>query len=174
VKELKRGVCPLMHGAVMLRRNALSQSGGYNPAFERIQDVELWLRLSQYHRLANIPAILYHFRKHDSSITTQARIDLRIREFAKTGKLQPQTSVEDWINFCRQFDHECEAGRWNDIFEAENYLRKAQIALAGGEPIRAARSLASAFKLNRALAADVPVRVGRRIWRAFSAVGSQS
>lgn len=171
VKELKRGVCPLMHGAVMLRNTALSQSGVYNPVFNWMQDVELWLRISQYHRLANMREVLYQFRKHDSSTTYKARIDLRIREFAKTGKLQPETKVEDWSNFCRQFEDECEAGRWNDTFEAENLLRNAQIELANGQPLRAARWVADAVRLNPALVTDVPGRVGRRVWRALPVVG---
>jgi glycosyltransferase involved in cell wall biosynthesis len=171
VKELKHGFCPLMHGAVMLRRTALTQCGVYNPVFNWIQDVELWLRLSQYHQLANMREVLYQFRKHDSSITQKARIDLRIKEFAKTGKLQPQTNVEDWTNFCRQFEEECEAGRWNDTFEAENRLRKAQIELAKGQPLRAVRWVADAVRLNPALVTDVPARVGRRVWRTLPVVG---
>ena len=110
----------------------------YNPVFNKIQDVELWLRLSQYHRLSNLREVLYQFRKHDSSITQTARIDLRIREFAKTGKLQQETKVEDWTNFCQQFEDDCEAGRWNDTFEAEKHLRNAQIELAKGQLLRAA------------------------------------
>jgi glycosyltransferase involved in cell wall biosynthesis len=171
VKELKRGVCPLMHGAVMLRRAALSQCGVYNPVFSHMQDVELWLRLSQSHRLANMREVLYQFRKHDSSITHKALIDLRIREFAKTGKLQPGTKVADWTNFCKQFDDECESGRWNDTFEAENHLRNAQIELAKGQPLRAVRRIADAVRLNPALVTDVAARVGRRVWRALPVVG---
>jgi glycosyltransferase involved in cell wall biosynthesis len=171
VKELKRGVCPLMHGAVMLRRTALAQCGVYNPVFNWIQDVELWLRISQSHRLANMREVLYQFRKHDSSTTYKARMDLRIREFGKTGKLQPQTKVEDWTAFCKRFEGECEAGRWNDTFEAENLLRNAQIELARGQPLRAARRVADAVRLNPALVTDVPARVGRRVWRALPVVG---
>jgi glycosyltransferase involved in cell wall biosynthesis len=167
VKELKRGVCPLMHGAVMMRRTALVECGDYNPAFNWMQDVELWLRLSQHHRLANMREILYNFRKHDSSITQQARIDLRVREFAKTGKLQPQTDVDEWIEFNRQFDNECGAGHWNDTFAAENHLRNAQIELAKGQLLRAAQSIKDALRLNPRLISDVPARVGRRVWRAL-------
>src|SRR5262245_833285 len=171
VKELKRGVCPLMHGSVMVRRAVLSQCGVYNPEVSHMQDVELWLRLSRYHRLANMREVLYQFRKHDSSITHKALIDLRIREFAKTGKLQPETKTEDWTDFCEHFDDDCQAGRWNDTFEAENHLRKAQIELAKGQPLRAARRVADAVRLNPALVTDVPARVGRRVWRALPVVG---
>jgi hypothetical protein len=155
----------------MLRRAALSQCGVYNPVFSHLQDVELWLRLSQSHRLANIREVLYQFRKHDSSITHKALIDLRIREFAKTGKLQPGTKVVDWTDFCKQFDDECESGRWNARFEAENNLRDAQIELAKGQPLRAARRIADAVRLNPALVTDVAARVGRRVWRALPVVG---
>src|SRR5262249_37645167 len=150
--------------AVMLRMIALTQYGVYNPVFNWIQDVELWLRLSQYHRLADIRAALYQLRKHDSLITQNAWIDFRFKEFAHTGKLQPETKVEDWMNFCKQFQDECEAGRWNDAFEAENHLRKAQIEFAKGQPLRAVRWVVDAVRLNPALVTDVPARVGRRVW----------
>jgi glycosyltransferase involved in cell wall biosynthesis len=168
VKELKRGVCPIVHGAVMVRRKALLLRGGYDPAFGHMQDVELWLRLSPYFRLSNLRAILYQLRKHDSSITQQARIDLRIRAFAKTGKLQPQTAAEDWISFGRQFDGDCAAGRWSKAFEAENRLRRAQIEFSHGQHWRAARSLIGAFRLNPGLSTNLPARVGRRFWRALA------
>jgi len=171
VKELKRGVCPLMHGAVMLRRVALLEHGDYNPAFNWMQDVELWLRLSDHYGLANMREILYKFRKHDSSITQQARIDLRVREFAKRGKLQPHTDVDEWVEFNRQFDHDCGMGLWNDTFQAEKHLRNAQMEMAKGQLLRAAHSIKEAFRLDPGLVSDVPGRVGRRVWRAFPILG---
>src|SRR5215472_17508387 len=51
---------------LMLRRTALSQCGVYNPVFNWMQDVELWLRFSQYHRLANMREALYTARARGS------------------------------------------------------------------------------------------------------------
>jgi hypothetical protein len=47
------------HPAVMLRRSALEEVGGYR--FDQIEDYDLWLRLSERFALANLPepAILY-------------------------------------------------------------------------------------------------------------------
>ena len=168
VKELRRGICPLVHGSVMCRRQALLHSGPYNPAFGHMQDVELWLRMSLNHRLGNLRTMLYQLRKHDSSITQRERIDLRIKAFAKTGKLGPQTREEDWISFSHQFDKEVAAGRWDRAFAAENRLRDAQKLLASGRMLRGVRSAVSAFVLNPALAVDVPVRMGSRVRRALA------
>lgn len=172
VAELLRGVCPLMHGSVMVRRDAILSAGAYNPAFKRIQDVELWLRMSTRYRLANIRDILYQLRKHDLSVTQVARIDLRIREFARTGQLSQHTRVGDWQSFMEAFDRDSKGGLWERAFEAENHLRKAQIAFTKREPWRALRHLGRAFWLNPRLSTDLPNRVFHRLWRtAFPMVG---
>ncbi len=167
VAELLRGVCPLMHGSVMTRREAILNAGAYNPIFNRVQDIELWLRMSAQYRLANLREPLYHFRKHDQSFTQQARIDIRIRAFARAGKFSTRTSAEEWIDFGEQFDNNFH-GTWRErAFEAENLLRNAQMAFARGESWRAARCLSGAFWLSPALATELPGRVLRRVWRTF-------
>jgi glycosyltransferase involved in cell wall biosynthesis len=167
VADLLRGVCPLMHGSVMTRREAILNAGAYNPIFNRVQDLELWLRMSAQYRLANLREPLYHFRKHDQSFTQQARIDVRIRAFARAGKFSPRTSAEEWIDFGEEFDSNFH-GTWRErAFEAENLLRKAQMVFARGEFWRAVRCLSGAFWLSPALATELPGRVLRRVWRTF-------
>jgi glycosyltransferase involved in cell wall biosynthesis len=50
------------HGAVMARREALIEVGVYREAFHLAQDYDLWLRLSEKHRVANLPDALYKMR----------------------------------------------------------------------------------------------------------------
>ena len=52
---------PIAQSAVMLRRSVLAQVGGYDPAFPRCQDYDLWLRIAAEHRIANLarPVIRY-------------------------------------------------------------------------------------------------------------------
>jgi glycosyltransferase involved in cell wall biosynthesis len=60
--------CPFAHPAVMIRKTALYETGlyaGYIPA----EDYELWLRMAEKFRLANIPADLIYYRMHDSNTT---------------------------------------------------------------------------------------------------------
>ena len=59
--------------AVLLRRNALEKTGGFDPAFSQLADLELWLRILQDHDAAFINEVLCHFRLH-SNQQTQANI----------------------------------------------------------------------------------------------------
>lgn len=50
------------HGAVMMRRDAFSQVGGYREEFRLAQDYDLWLRLSEKFEVANLKDTLYKMR----------------------------------------------------------------------------------------------------------------
>jgi len=64
---LKRDNC-IAHGSVMIRKTCLLDVGLYDELMERSQDYELWLRLSEKYRLANIPNYLYMWRRHKENI----------------------------------------------------------------------------------------------------------
>jgi len=167
VKELLRGICPLMHGSVMMRREAVRNVGGYNPAFGHAQDVELWLRIAGRYRLGNIRDVLYQYRKHESSVTQLARVDLKIKTFAQAGKFSTATSPEEWKRFVEAFDREF-SGTWRErAFEAETHLSKARVAIARRDGAAAIRLLGAAVRLYPPLFAEVPGRVLRRIWRTI-------
>jgi glycosyltransferase involved in cell wall biosynthesis len=52
---------PIAQPAVMLRRSVVDALGGYDDAFPRCQDYELWLRMAAEHPIANldVPVIRY-------------------------------------------------------------------------------------------------------------------
>jgi len=50
------------HGAVMVRREALDRVGLYREEFRLAQDYDLWLRLAEMAKLANLPERLYTMR----------------------------------------------------------------------------------------------------------------
>ena len=58
----------ITHGSTMIRKKCLLNVGFYDESIARAQDYELWLRLSEKYRLANIPEYLYMWRKHDENI----------------------------------------------------------------------------------------------------------
>lgn len=61
---------PFLHTAVMFRREVvLSEFGGYDERFRIAQDYDLWLRLLQQRRTANIPARLVCYRHLQSSLS---------------------------------------------------------------------------------------------------------
>lgn len=65
----------LAHGSVMIRREILEETGGYNEDFRMSQDYELWLRIAKTHRIANLPEPLYGVRRH-ANRTTLAKASL--------------------------------------------------------------------------------------------------
>lgn len=65
---LKKGVNPLIHGSIMLRREAFDRlQRGYQ--FRYCQDYDLYLRLLPLGELHVIPVILYGYRRQASSVT---------------------------------------------------------------------------------------------------------
>ncbi len=63
------GVAALSHPTVMMRLDHFRAVGGYDSRFETAEDVDLWLRLAEYGRLANIDAILLRYRMLETSIS---------------------------------------------------------------------------------------------------------
>ena len=165
VRELLRGVCPLLHGSVLVRRAALVDVGAYKSVFGYAQDVELWLRMSARYRLANVRDVLYQLRKHDESITQKAHIDLMIKTFGRKGSFSTNTSAEAWVRFVEEFNRDFH-GSWREhAFEAENQLRKAQVNFTQGKQWQALWNITEAMWLNPRLVTDLPNRIFHRLWR---------
>lgn len=59
------------HGTVMFRRSVFCAVGGYDEFFTYAQDYDLWLRISESTRVANIAETLYHWRKTTSGISLE-------------------------------------------------------------------------------------------------------
>ena len=79
---------PMVHSSVMFRATALSEVGGYDPAYDRrCQDADLLLRLATRHRLANLDVPLVakrlhagqHFAGVDPSYRARVHRELRHR-----------------------------------------------------------------------------------------------
>lgn len=66
--SLMRMSWPLVHPAVMMRAEALRKIGGYDPQYKTNQDHDLFLRLAEVGRLANLDEVLLQYRQHFQSI----------------------------------------------------------------------------------------------------------
>jgi len=60
----------LAHGSVMLRRSSLLEIGGYNEKYIYAQDYDLWLRLSEFGEIRNIPEHLYNLRSWTEAVSS--------------------------------------------------------------------------------------------------------
>jgi glycosyltransferase involved in cell wall biosynthesis len=54
--------------AAVIRRSALEKVGAYREGFTQAEDLDLFLRLAEFGRLANLPEILLSYRQHINSI----------------------------------------------------------------------------------------------------------
>lgn len=68
-RALDRMSCALAHPTVMARRSVLAGLGGYREGLRYAEDYDLWLRVAEGHRLANLPERLLRYRRHDGSVS---------------------------------------------------------------------------------------------------------
>ncbi len=69
---------PLCHPSIMARREVLLEVGGYHSAYRHCEDYDLWLRLADRTRLANLPERLLLYRRTDSQISNRFSIEQHI------------------------------------------------------------------------------------------------
>ena len=74
---LLKGHTAICHPAAMMRRDAVAKVGNYDTYFKTTQDLDLWLRLGEVGRLANVPEVVLKFRQHDSSVSETKREEQR-------------------------------------------------------------------------------------------------
>lgn len=75
------GHCSVWHTSAMFTRAAFDKVDGYNTDYACCVDMELWLRLGEVGRLANLPERLQQYRMHLGSVSAKKR-DLQ-RELAR-------------------------------------------------------------------------------------------
>ena len=68
---LLKGCCPIAHSAVMMRRDAVAQVGGYDEDLSMSEDYALWLKLVVVGRRANLDEVLVSYRMHSASVSGQ-------------------------------------------------------------------------------------------------------
>src|SRR3954454_13069366 len=76
-KLLLAGHTAICHPAAMMRRDAVTRVGGYDPYFRTTQDLDLWLRLGEVGRLGNVPEVVLKFRQHGGSVSETKREEQR-------------------------------------------------------------------------------------------------
>ena len=64
----------IVHPTVMIRKLALEKINNYHPEFESGEDFDLFLRLAEVGKLANLPQKLLQYRLHFNNVTTTRKI----------------------------------------------------------------------------------------------------
>ncbi|MGI9175650.1 MAG: glycosyltransferase [Rhodothermales bacterium] len=58
-----------MHAAVMYRRSALVEAGGFDASLPACEDYDLYLRLARHQRVASHPAVVAEYRRHEAGMS---------------------------------------------------------------------------------------------------------
>jgi glycosyltransferase involved in cell wall biosynthesis len=95
---LIKGKCPFSHPSVMMRRSAVTRLGGYREDFMPAEDLDLWLRISEQGRLANVPEVVLKYRVHYQSIS-QTQLE---RQIDRAGRALAEACARRGIPF--EFD----------------------------------------------------------------------
>jgi glycosyltransferase involved in cell wall biosynthesis len=66
--HLASGNC-FSHPTVMIRRSIFNLVGGYRKAFEYAEDYDLWLRVAEQCKVANLPDVLVQYRLHRDQVS---------------------------------------------------------------------------------------------------------
>ena len=61
--------CPISHPSVMFRKRLVEEGFEYNPAYERIEDYELWVRIMRKYVVGAISDVLVRYRIHSNQVT---------------------------------------------------------------------------------------------------------
>jgi len=61
--------CPFCHPSVVMRKAAVEEAGGFDETLPYAEDWDLWLRMGQLGRLANLPAVTLIKREADQTLS---------------------------------------------------------------------------------------------------------
>ena len=70
---LKANGWAMFHPTVMMRREPVMTVGGYRREYQWSEDIDLFLRLAEVGKLANIPEVLLRYRQHYDSVNRTRR-----------------------------------------------------------------------------------------------------
>lgn len=100
---------PVAHPTAMVRSSVLKKYDlSYNPLFSSAQDYDLWSRLADVAKIANLDSVLMSYRSHIGQISNQRRSEqnsfadiVRKRELKKLGIVADDYELANHIKFFR-------------------------------------------------------------------------
>jgi glycosyltransferase involved in cell wall biosynthesis len=130
----------ICHPVVMMRKRAVNKAGGYLAKYQWVEDLDLFLRLAEIGRLANVPEVLLHYRQHFGSVnkhkaTLQEQVKEQLLADAHQRRGLPVPTREQ-IEHARQLEPMQQLQMW------------ARAALRQGNPAIARRHAMAAVKMS--------------------------
>jgi glycosyltransferase involved in cell wall biosynthesis len=87
----------LTHPVVMFRRSAIDRIGPFDEEFETTQDLDLFLRLSEIGKAANLSDVLLHWRQHPQSVNRTRSATWSFYKRKAIGKTLSRIGIEQYL-----------------------------------------------------------------------------
>jgi glycosyltransferase involved in cell wall biosynthesis len=129
VEDLKNGP-PLCHPSVVMRRDAVRAVGGYHRAYRHCEDYDLWLRLSENVRMANLPERLLLYRQSETQVSNRhayvQKIGAAIAWEAHAERMAGRPDPTEWLDALPPMDE------LDKVFGREGTFRRVREKVALG------------------------------------------
>jgi glycosyltransferase involved in cell wall biosynthesis len=163
LRALLRASPVICQPSCMLRTDAARSAGGYRLAFG--EDIDLFLRMSEFGRVANLPAKLHMYRIHLGSayatgyLDHKANIAYAITCYKRRLGGQPEPALADFLAVWRHCPPSQRRSRRLDAWSAREF-RRALLALGANHRIRGFIHMsAAAFGRPRSAASELWSRI---------------
>jgi hypothetical protein len=78
-----QGYTPINHPSAMIQRQAMLDVGGYDTSLAQAEDLDLFLKLGEIGKLANLPRTVLKYRQHSKSVSGyKQREQIRLKQIA--------------------------------------------------------------------------------------------
>ena len=106
IESLKRGN-PFIHSTILVRTELVRACGGFREALAGAEDYDLWLRIAERARVANLPETLVRYRVHAQTVTERRKVRMAFsvrlarraaaeREAGRRDPLEGLAAPPDW------------------------------------------------------------------------------
>ena len=121
-KALLEGKNLIGHPTVMVRRQVMNDLGGYNVDAMPAEDLDMWLRVSEVGKVANVPEFILQYRQHAKSVSaTKHTLQVRQTELACerawqrrgiTGQVSDEVKCRPGTDRRSRFEYQVRLGWW--------------------------------------------------------------
>ncbi|MES2500981.1 MAG: glycosyltransferase [Pseudomonadota bacterium] len=127
----------ICHPSVALRKSAVLAVGGYRPEFQLTMDYDLFLRLAEVGKLANLPDVLFKYRQHLGSAGHEKR-DQQLMEtlkvlnetYTRRALIKNFSELQQQVNDYVPLNHRAQHLKWGWwALSEKNYQTSIKYAL---------------------------------------------
>jgi hypothetical protein len=163
---------PVAHPTVLMRKALVEKAGLYDPCFELAEDYELWTRMIEFTRFANLPEALVRYRMHAESTVSHSAVNqrervLKARQRFLSGFLAQKVSLETlrWYRHPHWDSDRPNGSTRMDLDQIESFVRLTQ---------QLHQTYLKRNSLNRALRRKISRDVGDKLHALAASIRSVS